>query len=65
MDLASAGDGFAACWIAGAGVVDARCVAGFLQAHIEVEEVHEDLHVALRLEVAAHRVCAHTGKDCE
>ena len=32
----------------------ARRVAGLLQAHAEVDHVHQDLHVPLRLHVAAH-----------
>ena len=40
-------------------VVNPRCVARLLQAHVEVEQVHENLHVALRLHVAAHDAEAH------
>ena len=47
--------------LGGADVVEARGVAGFLQAHVEVEQVDEDLHVALRLHVAAHDAEAHHG----
>ena len=32
----------------------ARRIAGFLQVHAEVDEVHDDLHVTLRLHAAAH-----------
>ena len=37
----------------------ARRVAGLLQVHPEVDHVHEDLHVALRLHVSAHDTEAH------
>src|SRR5689334_14845722 len=40
-------------------VLDARRVAGFLQVHAEIDQVHHDLDVALRLHVAAH----HTEAD--
>ena len=43
----------------GTRVVEARRVAGLLQVHAEVDEVDDDLHVALRLHVAAHHAEAH------
>src|SRR5262245_49816045 len=40
MDSAAAADAFLAGGVGGAGVVDARGVAGFLEAHVEVKQVH-------------------------
>src|SRR5690606_14350147 len=40
-------------------VLDARRVAGLLQVHAEVDQVHHDLHVALRLHGSAHHAEAH------
>ena len=48
-------------------------VAGFLEAHVEIEQIDENLHVPLRLKVAAHHAEAHHrlavfgdegGNDC-
>ncbi len=52
-------------------MTNARGVAGFLQVHAEVDEVHQNLHVPLRLHVAAHHaeaqprlaVFRHEGRD--
>ena len=38
----------------GADVLDARRFAGLLHVHAEVDQVHQHLHVPLRLHVAAH-----------
>jgi hypothetical protein len=40
-------------------VAEARRVEGLLQVHPEHEQVQQDLHVALRLHVAAHDAVAH------
>src|SRR4051794_10935842 len=44
-----------------ADVIETRGVAGFLQSHAEVEEVHKNLDMALRLHIAAHHAEAHHG----
>src|SRR4051812_17558238 len=61
MDASAAGRGWAAGWVRRADVVCARRIAGFLETHVEVEQVNENLHVALRLHVAAHDAEAHHG----
>ena len=40
-------------------MVEADRVAGLLQVHPEVDQVHEHLRVALRLHVAAHQAEGH------
>ena len=40
-------------------VADARCIAGFLKVHVEIEQVNENLHVPLLPHVAAHHAEAH------
>jgi len=42
-------------------VVESRRVAGFLQAHLEIEKIDENLHMALRLHIASHHAEAHHG----
>ena len=42
-------------WLGGAGVMESGGVTGFRQAHAEVDGIAQDLHVALREELAVSR----------